>query len=75
MLIRKPQVISEGWGGIRTPCTLPLDPPLSWGMEKERFPSFFSKTTLGRNFFSLADFYSIFLDIWQNLVPDGCYGY
>ena len=25
--IRKPQVISEG-GGVRTPCTLPLDPPL-----------------------------------------------
>ena len=24
--IRKPQVISEG--GVRTPCTLPLDPPL-----------------------------------------------
>ena len=20
---------SQGWGGIRTPCTLPLDPPLS----------------------------------------------
>ena len=39
------------------------------------FQDFFSKTTLGRNFFSLADFYSIFLDIWQNLVPDGCYGY
>ena len=27
MLIRKPQVISRG-GGVRTPCTLPLDPPL-----------------------------------------------
>ena len=26
--IRKPQVIS---GGVRTPCTLPLDPPLLWG--------------------------------------------
>ena len=27
--IRKPQVISEvGGGGVRTPCTLPLDPPL-----------------------------------------------
>ena len=28
--IRKPQVISgRGWGGgVRTPCTLPLDPPL-----------------------------------------------
>ena len=26
--IRKPQVISGG-GGVRTPCTLPLDPPLS----------------------------------------------
>ena len=25
--IRKPQVISGG-GGLRTPCTLPLDPPL-----------------------------------------------
>ena len=25
--IRKPQVISGGWG-VRTPCTLPLDPPL-----------------------------------------------
>ena len=25
VLIRKPQVIS---GGVRTPCTLPLDPPL-----------------------------------------------
>ena len=25
--IRKPQVISRG-GGVRTPCTLPLDPPL-----------------------------------------------
>ena len=25
--IRKPQVIS-GKGGVRTPCTLPLDPPL-----------------------------------------------
>ena len=25
--IRKPQVISDG-GGVRTPCTLPLDPPL-----------------------------------------------
>ena len=25
--IRKPQVISGG-GGVRTPCTLPLDPPL-----------------------------------------------
>ena len=24
---RKPQVISGGWG-VRTPCTLPLDPPL-----------------------------------------------
>ena len=48
----------------------------SWGMEKGRFPIFFfSKLTLGRNFFSLADFYFIFLDIWQNLVPDGCYGY
>ena len=27
VLIRKPQVIS---GGVRTPYTLPLDPPLSW---------------------------------------------
>ena len=27
VLIRKPQVIS---GGVRTPCTLPLDPPLSY---------------------------------------------
>ena len=26
--IRKPQVISGGWGGVRTPCTFPLDPPL-----------------------------------------------
>ena len=26
VLIRKPQVIS---GGVRTPCTLPLDPPLT----------------------------------------------
>ena len=26
--IRKPQVISGGGGGVRTPCTLPLDPPL-----------------------------------------------
>ena len=27
--IRKPQVISRGGGGrVRTPCTLPLDPPL-----------------------------------------------
>ena len=26
--IRKPQVISWG-GGVRTPCTLPLDPPLN----------------------------------------------
>ena len=25
--IRKPQVISTG-GGVHTPCTLPLDPPL-----------------------------------------------
>ena len=25
--IRKPQVISGGWG-VCTPCTLPLDPPL-----------------------------------------------
>ena len=28
--IRKPQVISEGGG--RTPCTLPLDPPLNLGL-------------------------------------------
>ena len=27
--IRKPQVISGG-GGVCTPCTLPLDPPLYW---------------------------------------------
>ena len=27
--IRKPQVISGG-GGVRTSCTLPLDPPLKW---------------------------------------------
>ena len=27
MLIRKPLVIS---GGVRTPCTLPLDPPLAF---------------------------------------------
>ena len=26
--IRKPQVISRGGGGVRTPCTLSLDPPL-----------------------------------------------
>ena len=26
--IRKPQVISGKGGGVRTPCTLPLDPPL-----------------------------------------------
>ena len=29
--IRKPQVISRGGGeevGVRTPCTLPVDPPL-----------------------------------------------
>ena len=26
--IRKPQVISGGGGRVRTPCTLPLDPPL-----------------------------------------------
>ena len=26
--IRKLQVISEGGGGVRTPCTLLLDPPL-----------------------------------------------
>ena len=29
--IRKPQVIS---GGVRTPCTLPLDPPLRNGLHK-----------------------------------------
>ena len=28
VLIRKPQVIS---GAVRTPCTLPLDPPLTYG--------------------------------------------
>ena len=27
--IRKPQVISGSGGGVRTPCTLPLDPPLT----------------------------------------------
>ena len=27
--IRKPQVISRGGGEVRTPCTLPLDPPLN----------------------------------------------
>ena len=26
--IKKPQVISLGGGGVRTPYTLPLDPPL-----------------------------------------------
>ena len=26
--IRKPQVISDGGWGLRTPCILPLDPPL-----------------------------------------------
>ena len=32
--IRKPQVISgvRGGGGVRTPCTLPLDPPLWRGV-------------------------------------------
>ena len=34
--IKKPQVISGRGGGVRTPCTLPLDPPLlhvwpTWG--------------------------------------------
>ena len=29
MSIRKPQVISGG-GGVRTSCTLPLDPPLNY---------------------------------------------
>ena len=28
--IRKPQFISGGGEGVRTPCTLPLDPPLRW---------------------------------------------
>ena len=36
--IRKPQVISKG--GVRTPCTLPLDPPLStppvWYFESKK---------------------------------------
>ena len=42
--IRKPQVISGGGGGVRTPCTLPLDPPLgivwTWPQIEEvmRFP-------------------------------------
>ena len=32
--IRKPQVISGGrGGGVRTPCTLPLDPPLLFDVE------------------------------------------
>ena len=35
--IRKPQVISEG-GGVRTPCTLSLDPPLYLLMWKQRSP-------------------------------------
>ena len=32
--IRKPQIVSggrRGGGGVRTPCTLPLDPPLQTG--------------------------------------------
>ena len=41
--IRKPQVISGG-GGVRTPCTLPLDPPLY-------FPIFpFATQTFNRGF-------------------------
>ena len=32
--IRKPQDISGEGGGVRTPCTLPLDPPLKF--QKER---------------------------------------
>ena len=37
--IRKPQVISwgGGGGGVGTPCTLPLDPPLSLGSKKSVF--------------------------------------
>ena len=35
--IRKPQVISWGGGGVGTPCTLPLDPPLSLGSKKSGF--------------------------------------
>ena len=56
MLIRKPQVISGGVGGIRTPCTLPLDPPLSWGMEKERFPSFFFQNNIREELFLFSRF-------------------
>ena len=39
--IRKPQVISGGRGGVRTPCTLPLDPPLVtpfWRSAQRSFP-------------------------------------
>ena len=39
--IRKPQVISGG-GGVRTPCTLPLDPPLFMnGLLNQQTKSFF----------------------------------
>ena len=40
--IRKPQVISEGGGGgVRTPCTLPLDPPLKQVVREEQFKKTF----------------------------------
>ena len=38
--IRKPQVISGGWG-VRTPCTLPLDPslyPVWFSCRRKSFP-------------------------------------
>ena len=46
VLIRKPQVIS---GGVRTPCTLPLDPPLYVPLYEKRSnkPSSWACTFIG----------------------------
>ena len=41
---------------MRTPCTLPLDPPLSWGMEKGRFLSFFFQNNIREELFLFSRF-------------------
>ena len=47
--IRKPQVISggRGGGGVRTPCTLPLDPPLGLYLEGRFNREFFALSVWG----------------------------
>ena len=57
VLIRKPQVIS---GGVRTPCTLPLDPPLLWSCIYHEVKAILRKLSLSEYFKAISLYFRVY---------------